>query len=358
MRYVTIDNIKNGDIIVKDVMNVKGAILIPAGFTVKSKLVVQRILNSNDIKFVYVKECGEFNEAEATWLEKKNKEESDELMEVYTELSKHKREMENEILSIINGNSRDTDKLNGIIEETLQIFKSNVSIFKFMQSLKSIDNSIYMHLQNVSLVAYMIGSWIELNDKELDELLTAGLLADVGKMKISEQTLNKTTKLSGDEHDEIQRHTLYGKEILNQIGITEKCILDAVTMHHEMMDGSGYPIGLGGASIPLYARIIAISDVFSALTSDRAYRGKYTPIEALEIMERDYYNKLDRELMLIFLSKILHNFIGSVVDLSDGSVGEIIFIQNNTTTFLVRLENDSVVEVGGKNNKLNIVNVR
>ena len=101
-------------------------------------------------------------------------------------------------------------------------------------------------------------------------------------------------------------------------------IINGIRYHHEMVDGTGYPAGLRANEIPLYSRIIAIADTYNALTSDRPYRGKYTPLEALAIMEEEYWGKLDTGIMYTFTTKIKDSYVGQKVRTKNGLEGDIL----------------------------------
>jgi HD-GYP domain-containing protein (c-di-GMP phosphodiesterase class II) len=140
------------------------------------------------------------------------------------------------------------------------------------------------HCQRVSDMAVRIGERMGIDDNELLNLKLSGTLHDIGKIGISEEILNKIGKLTPLEYEEMKQHPLLGAKILNGIPYAGR-ILDGVKHHHERLDGTGYPYGLSRDEIGLQARIIAISDVWDALTSKRAYRDALPLSEAMEIME-------------------------------------------------------------------------
>lgn len=161
------------------------------------------------------------------------------------------------------------------------------------------------HCFRVSEMAYQIGKQLGLNQEELLYLKWSGILHDIGKLGIPEEIINKPGKLTPEEYDMIKQHTAMGLKILS--GITPAPhIVEGIYYHHERMDGSGYPDGVAGKHIPLQARIIAVSDVWDALTSKRSYRDSLSKEEALAIMEKGRGNQFDPLILDIFM-KIIEN---------------------------------------------------
>ena len=103
-------------------------------------------------------------------------------------------------------------------------------------------------------------------------------------------------------------------------------ICNAALMHHERCDGSGYPLGLRGSQIDAYAKIVAIADVYDAMTAARVYRGPICPFRVIEIFEAEGLQKYDVKYVLCFLENIVNSYIQNRCRLSDGREGEIIFI--------------------------------
>lgn len=117
-------------------------------------------------------------------------------------------------------------------------------------------------------------------------LKRAAEIHDIGKMAIPETILNKASRLTPAEMMLIRQHTEIGHEIIYPLGLEQE-VQDAVLLHHENFDGSGYPRGIGGKEIPCFARILRICDSFDAITEDRPYHKGAPWTQTLEIMERD-----------------------------------------------------------------------
>jgi putative nucleotidyltransferase with HDIG domain len=153
-----------------------------------------------------------------------------------------------------------------------------------MARVLSYDYYTYSHSVNVCLYAIAIGKKLSLSDSELSELAHGAILHDIGKSKISDKILNKEGPLDEAEFETMKTHTTVGEAILEKLGEKSKIKLDSVLSHHEKMDGSGYPQGLKGEEIPYYAQIIAVADVFDALTTKRSYKEALGSFAALRIM--------------------------------------------------------------------------
>jgi HD-GYP domain-containing protein (c-di-GMP phosphodiesterase class II) len=141
-----------------------------------------------------------------------------------------------------------------------------------------------------------------MNRKQQKTLEKAGYLHDIGKIGISESILNKTGRLEKEEFDEIKKHSTIGYEIVSQFpNLNEVAII--VKHHHELLDGKGYPDGLMGDEIPFSSQILAVADVYSAMTTDRPYRKGYTGKAAFEIMEG---MSLNQELVALLKQNVTH----------------------------------------------------
>ncbi|PLV60506.1 metal-dependent phosphohydrolase [Thermotoga sp. KOL6] len=142
-----------------------------------------------------------------------------------------------------------------------------------------------------------------LKRKDLKALEASGKLHDIGKIAVPEHILNKPGKLSNEEFEVIKRHPQIGADILREYPELSS-IVSAVLYHHERIDGSGYPEGLKNDEIPLFARIIAVADVYDALTSDRPYRKSLKPEDAVNLMKEMPLDQKIVEILATHLSEI------------------------------------------------------
>jgi putative two-component system response regulator len=154
--------------------------------------------------------------------------------------------------------------------------------------------------EKVAHWAMQLGTAIGLPDDQLTFLYKAALLHDVGTLSVPVGVLAKEGRLDPGEFSQVKRHPVVGEEILAPLPSANQ-LLPAVRHHHERVDGAGYPDGLGGDQIPLFARIIAIADAFVAMTSDRPYRRRRTRDEAIRTLEQGAGKQWDAMLVGQFL---------------------------------------------------------
>lgn len=185
------------------------------------------------------------------------------------------------------------------MRDTIQNSSTEI-IQALAQAIEIRDRYTSGHCFRVSEMACQIGEQVGLGQEELLYLKWSGILHDIGKLGIPEAIMNKPGKLTPEEFDVIKQHSVMGLQILSGISHASD-IADGVYYHHERMDGSGYPEGIAGEDIPLQARIIAVSDVWDALTSKRSYRDSLSKEEALVIMEKGRGNHFDPHILDIFM---------------------------------------------------------
>lgn len=217
----------------------------------------------------------------------------------------------------------DTNKL---IDSTLSLLKgSSIHIFDMLHNIQVNEDSVFMHSVNVALIAVTIGKWVSLPESDIRNLALAGLLHDIGKTTISNDLLNKPGKLTDEEFAIIKSHPKKGYDLIRNstldVSIKEACLL-----HHERCDGSGYPFALSSNKISPYAKIIAIANVYDAMTSPRSYRPALCPFKAIQIFESDGLYKYDPKFIMTFLENIGASYLNNKVLLNDGRTGEIVML--------------------------------
>lgn len=162
------------------------------------------------------------------------------------------------------------------------------------------DHSSAGLAEKVAHWAMQLGTALGLPDDQLTYLYKAALLHDVGTLSVPVSVLSKEGRLDPAEFSQVKRHPVVGEEILGALP-RAKQLLPAVRHHHERIDGAGYPDGIGGDEIPLFARIIAIADAFVAMTSDRPYRRRRSREEAIRTLEQGAGKQWDASLVKRFL---------------------------------------------------------
>ena len=165
-----------------------------------------------------------------------------------------------------------------------------------------------MQLQSVILssggLAKRFGEYLNMSEEENDTLFKGGVLHDIGKIGIPDNILNKNGKLTPAEYTMMKKHTTIGKEICEPLQSMSD-VIDIVLYHHEKWDGTGYPKGLKGKKIPLFAQIVSISDVFDAISSHRQYRRSFSQKEAIDYIISESNKSFDSKLVDIFIKNII-----------------------------------------------------
>lgn len=188
-----------------------------------------------------------------------------------------------------------------------------------MMEIKSYDNYTYSHSMNVGILSAMLASEIGIKRNRLEDITLCALMHDLGKIDIPIEIINKKGAVTPEEFDIIKTHPLKGVERMRKCYNLSIEILPGIQSHHEKVDGSGYPYGYSGTQIPLFGRILAIADVYDALTSQRSYRKAWHPKEALEYIIAGSDSQFDCELVQVFSRLISVYPSGTLVKLSDGS---------------------------------------
>ena len=196
------------------------------------------------------------------------------------------------------------------------------------------------HSLHVAILAGLMGRWLHWPREYRERLLLAGLLHDVGKLKISDDILNKPGRLTPSEMDIVRRHSAYSAEILARCGLAgEADIMAGVLQHHERGDGSGYPSGIKKDIISPFGKILAILDIYDAMAANRAYAHKVSPFEIFDRLNADMMeDKIDAEYGVLFVKKICHALTGSWLRLTNGEKAKIVYIDQSRTHSLPIVE--------------------
>ena len=224
--------------------------------------------------------------------------------------------------------------------------KTNLEILDLLHTIRAVDDSVYAHSLNVALVSRTIGRWLRLSKEDLNVLTLAGLLHDIGKLSIPEEVLNKQGKLTDEEFDMIRQHPLTGNRLLKNIPGIDRRILSATLQHHERSDGSGYPRHLQQDEIDDFAAIVAIADVYDAMTAARTYRAPLCAFQVIESFERDGFQKYNPKFILQFLDHIASAYQNGRVVLSDGRSCRVIYINHRALSKpMIQFDDGSVVDL-------------
>jgi len=228
----------------------------------------------------------------------------------------------------------------------------SANVIKCLNNIRDKNEDTYAHCVNVAFYSMLIAKWLTLPKEKIEEVIQAGLLHDIGKVEIPDEILNKPGKLLEFELEIMQRHSLIGYYCLKNITEISQPIKEAVLSHHERVDGSGYPYGLKGDEIDLYAKIIAIADVYDAMTQDRVYKKGVNPFVAFEMFQTVGMGTFDIHVLNVFLKNIAVNFTGLKVIMENGEHGEIVYVPPYEITKPIILNGSSFIDLSGTDRRI------
>ena len=183
---------------------------------------------------------------------------------------------------------------------TDELERAEAVLFALAHSIEGKDPYTAGHCQRLSSLSAMLGEAIDLPGEQITALRRAGIVHDIGKVAVPDSILLKPGRLDPEEMKIMRQHPVVGEEICRPLK-SFRSVTPIIRHHHEKMNGSGYPDGLRGLGIPLTARVMAIIDVFDALTTERPYKRALTSGEALSVMEEEVAKQWwDPELFEVF----------------------------------------------------------
>ena len=250
-------------------------------------------------------------------------------------------------------------KVDDLIGDTMKIIASQsntFSVFDMLHNMRDFDDLTYTHSMNVAMICNVFAQWLGMSPDEVKLATACGTLHDIGKLRIDDGIIKKPGKLTDEEFKTIQSHPVFGYRILQNQKISEHIKLSALE-HHEKCDGSGYPMHLPGDKIDKFAKLVAIADVYDAMTSNRVYRKGMCPFKVIEIFEQEGLQKYDVVFIMTFLESVVNTYIDNRVALSDGRIGTVKWINKQRLSKpMVQLENGDFLELA-KNPELSITQI-
>lgn len=222
------------------------------------------------------------------------------------------------------GKMVNTEAAKGVVSSLVDQCVQSPEAFVSITRLKDFDDYTFTHSVNVSVLAIAIGRRLGASAQDMNELGFAGLLHDIGKMRIPEHILNKPDKLTPEEYEVMKQHTTRGYDYLRKDTKISKDVLAAVKYHHEKSDGTGYPDGLTENNIPKYAKILSIADVYDAITSERVYHKGMLPNEAVKAIFGWAGKHFNNALVKFFISTMGIYPVGTLVSLDTGELAVIV----------------------------------
>ncbi len=241
------------------------------------------------------------------------------------------------------GHDVDVDAFQGIKDNILDEFKDNFKIVGCINLFKVADKYTYTHSINVALLSMLIGKWMKFSPSMIESLLLAGLLHDIGKMKIDPKILHKPGPLTPSEFEEMKKHPQYSYDLLKYHPEISLDVKVGILMHHERMDGSGYPYSVYGDNINDIAKVLAIADTYDAMISERPYKKKQSPFDVMKLIQEGVFGKMDTKMLLCFLNNVANYYLDVYVLLNTGQIGQVVAI-NPTCVYrpIIKVDNQYI----------------
>ncbi|MBS6062308.1 MAG: phosphohydrolase [Peptostreptococcaceae bacterium] len=308
MSDVSVNNLERGMIVNSDIFSKRGSLLLYKGFKIENPDLVSIVLHRNGINFISIKDTDENVIETVKETDRISRQVVEEVEEFKADFNKVVENLVEEIDDFTE--NKDISQLTEL-DKAEDIAKDNhdsvLTIFQLVERVKTENSNKYSDTLQVSLLSYAIGAWMGLEEDELTDLSKAAMLA--GVFTIAGINSENQNELKGTDS-------------------ISKNVLKSALSTRERSNGSG-PLGLSGEEIPYYARIIAIADVFHALTTSNELHEKLSIFDALKVMQNDYFPLLDPKILYIFLHRVANKYIGSTVRLSDGTSGVVVFVPEN-----------------------------
>ena len=353
MEKLKVEEIKPGMIIGQDIVSPKGQVLAAAGEKLSAQQLLHfsfygldkvEVLDENDEPLnVDTEAPDEFIGETQSWRIINSAEFANFKRAYETCTTKLETVIENFIEHQIPLNDQDIlDDIHGVFER----HSTGLGIMAMLLNVQGIDTSTYAHSVNVAIIARVFGGWLGItNPEDLDVLTMCGLYHDIGKALVPNTILTKPDKLDVKEFARMCEHPLLGYQILKDEQIDRRIKLAAL-QHHERGDGSGYPYGLLRDFTGEFSRIVAIADVYDAMTADRCYRAGICPFEVIAQFQRVKPGKYDPEYLPIFLENIAQSYMHSGVLLSNGMRGKISMINpQSLSSPLIQMDDGSFIDL-------------
>lgn len=309
MRFVPMESIQEGMLLAKSIYNKNGNLLLRAGTDIKKQYISK--IQELDIQGAYIDDnISRDLEIETVINEELRFKTVGKIKDIFIDIEKDAPDM-----------GKNVSLVNAMVGDMVDELVENKHIMVNMVDIKSFDEYTYHHSVNVCVLSIILGVSLNFTKSELTNLGMAALLHDIGKVFIDRDLLNKVEPLTDEEFKIMKGHPLNGYKHINLNYDFPRLTNLGVLEHHERYDGSGYPQNKKGEDISLFARIIAIADVYDALVSNRYYRKASPPSEAMEYIMGGAGGHFDYDLVNIFVRKVALYPIGACVKLSDGEEG-------------------------------------
>ncbi|MBR6257059.1 MAG: HD-GYP domain-containing protein [Lachnospiraceae bacterium] len=249
--------------------------------------------------------------------------------------------------------------VDNMIGDTMRIISAQgntFGVFDMLHNMRDFDDLTYAHSMNVAMICNVFARWLGFDEENVKLATACGMMHDIGKLKIPDSIIKKPGKLTDEEFNAIKSHPIEGYNILKNQDISDHIKLSALE-HHEKCDGTGYPMKLTRDKIDGFAKIVAIADVYDAMTANRVYREGMCPFKVISIFEEEGLQKYEISYIMKFLENVVNTYIDNRVMLNDGRIGTVRWINKQRLSKpMLEMTDGTFLELG-KEPALSIVKI-
>lgn len=322
MRFVPIEQVEEGMIIAQTIFGVNGEIMVKAGMPIKARTLEK--LKDYYMEYLYINdELSKDVQIKCTISSEMRNEAVQNMKALYEAINRNKNE---EVFSTPHGKvlhekmQACLTSVDKIMEDTITEKITLVDVF----DVKLLENYNYAHSVNVCLISIVLGKALGLNGYDLYKLGIGAFFHDMGQMFMPQELLDKEGQYDDSDIQTMRQHPEIGYRFAKDHFNLPTTSYLAILQHHERHDGSGYPHGKAGEDISLYGRIVAIADVFDALTSIKKYRPAMLPVAAFKYLIANAGTAFDPKLVKLFIEKVSPYPIGFTLKLDQDTEGIVV----------------------------------
>lgn len=329
---ISIQQVRQGMITADDVLSPSGQLIIPKNTTLNPRLVSRlKLYNVKKVCVIITDEVARELNARAEKNKPLNPEKTTQEFKVFNRTYQDMaNDLEAAFKEVMEQPYENYDPA-PIIDQILELaktVKNTMHLMNTLQLLREYDDTMYIHSLSVALIAHTIASQQNFTEEEMRNLIFACAFHDIGKVQIPAEILYKPGRLTDEEYNKVKEHAQIGYDILHKAHFPQE-IQMAALLHHERCDGTGYPSALTSEKIPMLAKIIAIADVYDAMTARRSYRKEICSFDVIAEFENSGYQRYDVTLLLPFLTSIAQSHLNNKVRLSNSLIGTIVMINQH-----------------------------
>lgn len=322
MKLVSTKSVANGAVLAQSIYNENGVILLSSGVVLTNKIILR--LRQYGITYVYIEDkYTQDVKIEPLVSDNLGRGATRTIKNIFTDIKKEGVSEKSYILH------RKGDELKEVVRNLTKELRNQNKSLSLLTDIYLTDNYLFQHSLNVTMYSLAIGKKLNLSNDRMMTLGMGALLHDIGKIFIDSSVLHKPGQLTNEEFEIMKTHTTLGYEYLRKNIDIPAVVAHCAFNHHERLDGSGYPRGLVGEELNIFARILGVADVFDAVTSNRVYRDAMLPHEGLEILYAGAVRLFDKSIVEAFKQSIVVYPVGITVQLSDGRVGVVVDQNSN-----------------------------